>query len=123
MRGDWEAIQLGEEARFDSSLKALLATKVNDLLVSLEEDTRNAFAWMIADGVLDMRFAVPHDVSLLGNYHDKVGVFRDESDDIVALHGSLNDSVQGSLNGEAFSVFTSWEDGQRPYLLKHVIAP
>lgn len=117
---DWEALQLGEEARFDEELKSILASRVNDLRSSLEADTLNALAWMIADGVLDMRFAVPRAMDYPGNYHDKVGVYTDENGDSVALHGSLNDSLQGSLNGEAFSVFKSWEEGQRPYLQKHV---
>lgn len=118
---DWEALQFGAEARFDEVLKAILAQRVNDLQLSLETDTLNALAWMIADGVLDIRFAVSRVVDYPGNYHDKVGVFRDENGDYVALHGSLNDSVQGSLNGEAFSVFTSWGEGQTPYLQKHVL--
>ena len=117
---DWEALQLGEEARFDEALRSILASRVNDLQSSLESDTLNALAWMIADEVLDMRFAVPRATDYPGNYHDKVGVYTDENGDSVALHGSLNDSVQGSLNGEAFSVFKSWEEGQRPYLQKHV---
>ena len=116
---DWEALQLGEEARFDDALKSVLARRVSDLQSSLATDTLNALAWMIADGVLDMRFAVPRKMDYPGNYHDKVGVYTDDNGDSVALHGSLNDSVQGSLNGEAYSVFRSWEDGQRPYLQKH----
>jgi len=118
--GDWKALQLGEEARFDEALKSVLAIRVKDLRSSLEVDTLNALAWMIADGVFDMRFAVPRAMNYPGNYHDKVGIYTDENGDSVALHGSLNDSIQGSLNGEAFSVFKSWEEGQSPYLKKHV---
>lgn len=118
---DWEALQLGDEARFDEALKGVLSQRVHDLRSSLETDTLNALAWMVADGVLDMRFAIPRQADYPGNYHDKVGVFTDRSGSAVAIHGSLNDSIQGSLNGEAFSVFKSWEDGQRPYLQKHVL--
>jgi superfamily II DNA or RNA helicase len=119
--GDWRALQQGEAARFDARLKAILELRVNDLAVSLSRDTLNAMAWMVADGVLDIRFAVPRDAQALGSYHDKVAVFRDELGDAVALHGSLNDSVRGSLNGEAFSVFTSWQSGQEPYLKQHMV--
>ena len=119
-KSDWEAFQLGEEARFDEVLKSILASRVNDLRRSLETDTLNALSWMVADGVLDIRFAVPREMEYPGNYHDKVGVYTDVNGDSVALHGSLNDSIQGSLNGEAFSVFKSWEEGQRPYFQKHI---
>lgn len=117
---DWEALQLGDEARIDETLKSILEIRVNDLRSSLEVDTLNALAWMIADGALNVRFAVSRELDYPSNYHDKVGVFTDETGDAVALHGSLNDSIQGSLNGEAFSVFKSWEEGQKPYLQKHV---
>jgi len=119
-KGDWEALQLAEEARCDAELRILLERRVGDLRASLDADVLNALAWLIADGVIEMRFAVPRAAESMGNYHDKVAVFRDGSGDAVAIHGSLNDSVQGSMNGEAFSVFVSWTDGQRPYLQKHM---
>jgi|GEM_PF-2566973 len=105
---DWEALQLGEEARFDDALKSVLTQRVSDLQSSLATDTLNALAWMIADKVLDIRFAVPRAMDCPGIYHDKVGIYTDDNGDSVALHGSLNDSIQGSLNGEAYSVFKSW---------------
>ncbi|MDY6952421.1 MAG: DEAD/DEAH box helicase family protein [Thermodesulfobacteriota bacterium] len=74
---------------------------------------------MVADSLLEFRFAIPRDFGLGGDYHDKVGVFIDASNDVVAIHGSYNDSAKGSLNGEAFSVFRSWEEGQRPFVERH----
>lgn len=117
---DWDALQVGEEARFDETLRSILQKRIEDIRSSLESDTLNVLAWMIADEVLDIRFAVPRKMSYPGNYHDKIGIYTDENGDSVALHGSLNDSIQGSLNGEAFSVFKSWEEGQRPYFQKHI---
>ena len=117
---DWEAFQVGEKAKVDASLKLILERNIDDLQSALEKDTLNCLAWMIADGVLEFRFAIPRDRWFGGDYHDKVGVFIDEEENMVAIHGSFNDSVQGSLNGEAFSVFKSWEDGQRPYVGQHL---
>lgn len=119
-KGDWEALQVGEDARHNIELKDLLESKINDLRDSLEKDVLNALAWMISDEVLEFRFAVPHKLENIGIYHDKLGLFRDNTGNTVAIHGSLNDSIQGSLNGEAFSVFSSWIEGQAPYLQKHV---
>lgn len=116
---DWEALKFGDSAKKDAALREVLARNIEDLAITLENDTRNALAWMVADGFLEFRFALPRDRVSAGDYHDKVGVFTDGSGDRVAIHGSLNDSIKASLNGEAFSVFKSWESGQAPYVEMH----
>lgn len=116
---DWKAFQLGQKAKNDEWLKQVLKKNIKDLTQSLETDTINTLAWMIADEVLEFRFAVPRNNKSLGDYHDKVGIFSDIEGNIVAIHGSFNDTVKGSLNGEAFSVFKSWETGQQPYVKTH----
>lgn len=116
---DWNALKFGESAKKDDVLKEVLERNVDDLSLTLENDTRNALAWMVADGLLEFRFALPRDRASAGDYHDKVGIFADNNGDIVAIHGSLNDSVKASLNGEAFSVFKSWDPGQSPYVYMH----
>lgn len=117
--GDWGAFQLGDRARQEPHLKEVLRRNIEELEACLERDTLNSLAWLIADNVLDFRFAVPRDTSVRGDYHDKVGVFVDGNGDIVAIHGSFNDTIQGTLNGEAFSVFKSWEPGQGPFVEQH----
>lgn len=116
---DWEAFQLGEEAKYNETLKSVLEKNIDDIVLSLESDTLNALAWMISDEILEFRFAVPREGFSCGDYHDKVGVFTDIQSDSVAIHGSFNDTFKGSLNGEAFSVFKSWEDGQSPFVDQH----
>ena len=116
---DWEAFQFGEEAKHNETLKRILEKNIDDIATALERDTLNALAWMIADHVLEFRFAVVRDSSSGGDYHDKVAVFVDAQGDTVAIHGSYNDSIKGTLNGEAFSVFKSWEDGQQPFVEQH----
>ena len=116
---DLKAFQAGEAAKRDELLKQALRETISDLRDSLEHDTLNALAWMIADNLIEFRLAVARDAIGTGDYHDKVGVFVDETGDTVAIHGSFNDSYHGSLNGEAFSVFKSWELGQLPYVKQH----
>lgn len=118
-KADWEALQFGNSAKRDSVLRDLLRQQIVDLAQAVSKDTLNALAWMVADGVMEFRFAITRDFNSAGDYHDKVGVFIDEIEEMVAIHGSFNDSAQGSLNGEAFSVFKSWEEGQRPYVKQH----
>ena len=116
---DWEALKFGESAKNDAIIRGVLTRNIDVLATTLENDTRNALAWMVADGYLEFRFAVPRDRLSAGDYHDKVGVFTDANGDQVAIHGSLNDSIKASFNGEAFSVFKSWETGQAPYVEMH----
>lgn len=116
---DWEALKFGESAKTDAVLREVLERNIEDLAITLENDTRNALAWMVADGLLEFRFALPRNRESSGDYHDKVGIFTDGNGDRVAIHGSLNDSIKASLNGEAFSVFKSWELGQSPYVEMH----
>lgn len=118
-KADWEALQVGDNAKRDSVLRDILREQVADLTRALSQNSLNALAWMVAEGVIEFRFAIARDFNMGGDYHDKVGVFIDENEDVVAIHGSFNDSVKGSLNGEAFSVFKSWEEGQLPYVEQH----
>jgi len=118
-KADWETLQMGDRAKRDSIMRDMLRKHVADLVGALSTDTLNALAWMVADNVLEFRFAIPRDFDMGGDYHDKVGVFIDANGDIAAIHGSFNDSAKGSLNGEAFSVFRSWEEGQRPFVERH----
>lgn len=88
-------------------LDDLLKT-VEELRAALEEDTCNTMAWMVADGLLEFRFAIPVG-ELLGDFHDKFGVFRDEYGQRVSFLGSYNDTVKGLRNYESIRVFLSWE--------------
>ncbi|CAD7766673.1 MAG: Type III restriction enzyme, res subunit [Candidatus Argoarchaeum ethanivorans] len=118
-KSDWQALKVGERAKTEETLKSILSQSIQNLSKSLEYNTRNALSWMVADGVLEFKFAIPKSGHTDGDYHDKVGVFFDKNNDIVAIHGSFNDTIKGSLNGEAFSVFKSWEPGQLPYVKIH----
>lgn len=116
---DWEAFTIGEKARCDEALRAALKRNLDNLTESLEQNTLNSLAWLIADELLEFRFAVPRPQFQGGDYHDKVGVFVDARKDVVAIHGSFNDTIKGTLNGEAFSVFKSWEPGQACFSETH----
>lgn len=116
---DWEAFREGGEARFDDTLREILRRNIQDLATSLQQDTLACLAWLVADGLLEFRFAIPRPGWRGGDYHDKVWVFADGAGDRVALHGSFNDSVKGTLNGEAISVFRSWEPGQVEFVEMH----
>jgi len=114
---DWEAIKLGNEALINEALKKSLLESIKDLADSLRNNTLNTLAWMIADKVVEFRFAIPR--NNIGDYHDKVAMFEDDEGNIVIFHGSFNDSMKAMLNGEAVSVFKSWDSSQSDYISIH----
>ena len=119
--GDWEALKAGDEARLDGALRRALERSVVDLASSLEEDTLAALAWMVADGLLDFRLALPREKLSGGEFHDKFGIFTDEDGNQVSFNGSYNDSLQGSRNYESIKIFKSWDDAFRPLVEQDMI--
>lgn len=116
---DVEALALGTRARYDRVLHEVLSRSLTSLVDDMTSQTLNALAWLVADEVLDFRIAIPKPPFRQGDYHDKVGVCTDYLGNQVAFHGSLNDTLRGSLNGESFSVFKSWVAGQSDYVTIH----
>lgn len=104
---DWYAIVEGSQAKRDDHLRQALQRSIKDLRNGLEQDTREAIAWMIADGILEIRLAVPQN-SLSGDFHDKFGIFYDTEENQVAFHGSKNDSEQALRNYEAYTIDCDW---------------
>ena len=116
---DFEAIETGDTAKKDGVLYNVLMNSVKNLAVELGQNPLNALAWLIADDILTIKFAIPKGHLSGGDYHDKYAIFEDKAGDRVAIHGSYNDTAHASLNGEAFSVFKSWVDGQKDYVESH----
>ena len=74
---DYEALMKGTQATQDKKLYELILYSIKDLKESLEEDTLSAIAWMIADGIMEIKLAVPRN-KLTGDFHDKFGIFLDK---------------------------------------------
>jgi superfamily II DNA or RNA helicase len=108
-RDDCVALAHGADARTDRKLKDALDGAISDLEQDLATDTLAALAWMIADGLLDFRIAIPT-ADLDGDFHDKFGIMRDGEGNAVAFHGSPNDSAQAFRNYESISIYYSWID-------------
>jgi len=106
---DWEHLKKGEQARRDAVLRKALAQNIDDLEQSLTQDTLSALVWMVADGILDFRLALPNEKLGHGEFHDKFGIFEDEEGNRVSFNGSYNDSKQGLRNYESLKIFRSWD--------------
>jgi len=117
-KDDLNAFRLAKQAKQNSFLLDSLRKNIDEIAANLQCDTLNTFAWLLADNIIDFKFAIPR-CGTDGDYHDKVGVCVDENNDLLAFHGSFNDTYKGTLNGEAFSVFQSWVSGQDGYAQGH----
>jgi superfamily II DNA or RNA helicase len=103
---DWEHIQIGDKAKSDEFLKTKLNIIVKDFEKSLREDVLQAFSWMIADGIVDIRLVKPCN-NLNGEFHDKFGYFEDIDGNSLSFQGSNNESMNSIRNYESFIVFSS----------------
>jgi len=77
-------------------------------------DALELLAWMIAQGHLDVKVAVPCNANKKpipadGIFHEKAGIIEDRGGDKIAWNGSLNETAAGwQHNWESINVYTSW---------------
>lgn len=105
---DWEALIAGNTARNDPILYSALEKNITSLAETLEKDTLSALAWMIADGIITFKLALPREKLDNGDFHDKFGIFTDLKGYSISFNGSYNDSAQGLRNYESIKIFCSW---------------
>ena len=108
---DWSAFCDGDRARADKALADTLRIELTDLAKHSREEPVQVLAWMIADGLLEVKLAIPIG-KLDGDYHPKMGRFSDSSGSTVIFHGSQNETERGFRNFETLDVFCSWH-GER----------
>lgn len=87
----------------------VLGDSIPKLIEEIQADILNAFAWMLYDEIIEMRFAVPTQKLDDGDFHDKFGIFYGADGEIISFASSMNDSKKGFSNYESFKVFKSWE--------------
>lgn len=92
-------------------LEAALLKNVEILKQEMEADIINTFSWMLYDGIIDMRFAIPCEKLEEGDFHDKFGIFY-KGNDALSFSGSINDSKHGFQNYESIKVFKTWAGTQ-----------
>ncbi len=94
--------------------------RVEDILTKRRIE---AIAWMLANGTLEIRVAIPKRTYLgLGNgiFHEKVLLFDDKDGCRVAAAGSANETLAAySENGENLTVHMSWKEGHLEYLERY----
>ena len=69
---------------------------------------------MIETNKLKMKIAIPNSEEVYGSFGEKIGIFHDENDDMVAFTGTSNETFDPrNRNFESIDVFTSWNDKSR----------
>lgn len=113
-REDIQAIRLGYEAREDVFARALLRGIGDDPAHDVIKNRLGFLAWLISESRLEVKLAVVTDLDKYGIYHEKIGIFRDTNDNVVAFSGSSNETVGGLYsNFETIEVFCSWRPGDK----------
>jgi hypothetical protein len=94
---DAEAIAKGLRQREE----VIANTIVRELEREFEQIFRDrlaCLAWLLGQGVLEIKLAVANNISQQGIYHEKLGIFADNSDSIVAFTGSANESSSALID-------------------------
>ena len=91
---------------------------LNDLS-NLEEgfvkDHVEALGWMLANGFLEIKIAIPTNDK--GIFHSKIGILVDSDRNMISFSGSDNETAYGWLyNIEEFKVFCSWDKSEKKFV-------
>ncbi len=115
--GEVAAIERGEALRDVVEARLTAAP-----LMPLDGDMAQALellAWLVAQGRLTVKVAVPCDakrrpMAADGIFHEKAGIVEDKTGERLAFNGSLNETAAGwTRNWESLNVFTTWRDADR----------
>ena len=69
---------------------------------------------IIEDFKVEVKVAIPNSEYVDGVFEERMGIFRDTNDDIVAFSGTSNVTFDAeNRNFESVDVFTSWDDKTR----------
>jgi hypothetical protein len=69
---------------------------------------------MIETNKLKIKIAIPNSEEVYGSFGEKIGIFHDENDDMVAFTGTSNETFDPqNRNFESIDVFSSWNDKSR----------
>jgi HKD family nuclease len=104
---DIEAITQGLRQREEVIAGAILQ-ELEQEFEQVVRDRLATLAWLLGQGVLEIKLAVAKNIRRYGIYHEKLGIFADAEANIVAFTGSANESSTALIeNFECVDVFLS----------------
>ena len=88
-----------------------LDNKINSLI---RDSKIRQLKKIIEDFKLEVKVAIPNSEYVDGAFEERMGIFRDTNDDVVAFSGTSNVTFDAeNRNFESVDVFTSWDDKTR----------
>ena len=106
----------GETKQFES----IILKKIHEESNEIFKDCNSLMGWMLSNQIngepqLEIKIAIPitsegkFDFNSL--YHQKVGIFYDNDNNIISFEGSVNETGKGwTSNIEKFKISTNWND-------------
>lgn len=114
---DEAALSEGYSARNDKILADAIIKEVEGMLDSPDLSAPSKLlSYLVVEGIVDVKIAVPtgsESAAAKRLFHDKVGIFCDESGNKVGFRGSMNETFKGLSedgNIESIDVFPNWLD-------------
>ena len=109
---DIEAIKKGYEWR--DIVRQAVIREMREARNVFEEKRLNLLANLIADNILDIKIAFTENGSVMGMYHEKMGIISDGDGNVVAFSGSMNESQNAFKdNYEVIDVWCSWKSDEQ----------
>jgi len=69
---------------------------------------------IVNNGQVELKIAIPNSEQVANSFSERIGIFRDEHDQIVAFTGTSRESFSTQTRDfESVDVFTSWNDKSR----------
>jgi len=69
---------------------------------------------IVNNGQIELKIAIPNSEQVANSFSERIGIFRDEHDQVVAFTGTSSESFSSqSRDFESVDVFTSWNDKSR----------
>ena len=69
---------------------------------------------IVNKGQIELKIAIPNSEQIADSFSERIGIFRDDSDDAVAFTGTSKESFSTQTRDfESVDVFTSWNDKSR----------
>jgi DNA phosphorothioation system restriction enzyme len=115
---DADAIDRGLKQR-EEVVANVVIRELEQEFEQIVQDRLASLAWLLAEGFLEIKLAIPKNVHKSGIYHEKLGIFSDREGNIIAFSGSANESHTALIdNFECIDVFCSWHSGVKERALR-----
>lgn len=95
----------------DNKIGKIMDKKIESLI---KDEKVQQLEGIIKDFKLEVKVAIPNSEYVDGVFEERLGIFRDTNDDVVAFSGTSNATFDAeNRNFESVDVFTSWDDKSR----------